>query len=159
VQGSQADIAPALKDRTGSGVRGKEAFLRKLLVTGQMALALLLLISASLFWRTLANLENTGPGFSIERLMAFSVDPSMNGYSDERTKDFFRRLTDDLQALPGIKAVGLSTMPILQGYGWTNPVIAEGYSADPGQDQPALLDEISPNLFTTLGVPIVAGRD
>jgi predicted permease len=159
VQSSQAHIAPTLKDRTGSAVGGKQVFLRKLLVSGQMALALLLLIGASLFLRTLANLENTGPGFSTEHLMAFSVDPSLNGYTDERTKHFFRRLTDDLQALPGVSSVGLSTMPILQGYGWTNPIIAEGYSADPGQDQPAILDEISPNLFTTLGVPIVAGRD
>lgn len=159
IQSSQAGIAPTLKDRTGSGVGGKQVLLRKLLVSGQMALALLLLIGASLFLRTLVNLENTGPGFSTEHLMAFSVDPSLNGYTDERTKDFFRRLTDDLQALSGVSSVGLSTMPILQGYGWTNPVIAEGYSSDPGQDQPAILDEISPNLFTTLGVPIVAGRD
>ena len=159
IQGSRADIAPTLKERMGSAVGGKQVFVRKLLVSGQMALALLLLIGASLFLRTLANLENTGPGFSAEHLLAFNVDPSLNGYTDERTKDFFRRLTDDLQALPGVNSVGLSTMPILQGYGWTNPVIAEGYSADPGQDQPPILDEISPSLFTTLGVPIVAGRD
>jgi predicted permease len=159
IQSSQPDIAPTLKDRTGSAVGGKQVFLRKLLVSGQMAVALLLLIGASLFLRTLANLENTGPGFSTEHLMAFSVDPSLNGYTDERTKDFFRRLTDDLQALSGVSSVGLSTMPILQGYGWTNPVIAEGYSADPGQDQGPIIDEISPNLFTTFGVPIVAGRD
>jgi predicted permease len=159
IQSSQADIAPTLKDRTGSGVGGKQVFLRKLLVSGQIALALLLLTAASLFLRTLVNLENTGPGFSTEHLMAFSVDPSLNGYTDERTKDFFRRLTDDLQTLSGVSSVGLSTMPILQGYGWTNSVVAEGYSADPGQDQPAILDEISPNLFTTLRVPILAGRD
>jgi predicted permease len=159
IQSSQADIAPTLNDRTGSAVGGKQVFLRKVLVSGQMALALLLLVGASLFLRTLTNLENTGPGFSPEHLMAFSVDPSLNSYTDDRTKDFFRRLTDDLQALPGVNSVGLSTMPILQGYGWTNPVIAEGYSADPGQDEPPILDEISPSLFTTLGVPIVAGRD
>jgi predicted permease len=159
IQGSQADIAPTLKDRTGSVAGGRQVFLRKLLVSGQMALALLLLIGASLFLRTLANLENTGPGFSAEHLMAFSVDPSLNGYTDERTKDFFHRLTDDLQALPGVSSVGLSTMPILQGYGWSNPVIAEGYSADSGQEQRPICDMISPKLFTTLGVPIVAGRD
>src|SRR5579859_974414 len=159
IQGSRAGIAPTLKDRAGSAAGGKQVFLRKLLVSGQMALAVLLLIGASLFLRTLANLENTGPGFPTEHLMAFTVDPSLKGYTDERTKDFFRRLTDDLQALPGVSSVGLSSMPILQGYGWTNPVIAEGYSADPGQEQRPICDMISPKLFTTLGVPIVAGRD
>ena len=156
IQNSQADIVPTLKDRT---VGGKQVFLRKLLVSGEMALALLLLIGASLFLRTLANLENTGPGFSTEHLMAFSVDPSLNGYVNDRAKDFFRRLNDDLQALPGVSSVGLTTIPILQGRGWSNPVIAEGYSADPGQDQRPICDMISPKLFTTLGVPIVAGRD
>ena len=159
IQGSRAGIAPTLKDRAGSAAGGKQVFLRKMLVSGQMALALLLLIGASLFLKTLANLENTGPGFSAEHLMAFSVDPSLNGYTDKRTKDFFRRLTHDLQALPGVSSVGLSTMPILQGNGWSNPVIAEGYSADPGQEQRPICDMISPKLFATLGVPIVAGRD
>ena len=159
IQGSKADIAPTLKDRMGSAAGGKQVFLRKLLVSGQMALALLLLIGASLFLRTLANLENAGPGFSTEHLMAFSIDPSLNGYSDERTKDFFRQLTEDLHALPGVSSAGLSTMPILQGHGWSNPVIAEGYSADPGQEQQPICDMISPKLFATLGVPIVAGRD
>jgi predicted permease len=157
IRSSQAEIAPTLKDRGGSG--GKQVFLRKLLVGGQMALALLLLISASLFLRTLANLEGSGPGFPTEHLMAFNVDPSLNGYTDERARDFFRRLTDELQTLPGVSSVGLSTMPILQGYGWSNPVIAEGYSADFGQEQRPICDEISPHLFTTLGLPIVAGRD
>ena len=159
IQGSQADIAPTLKDGAGSVAGGRQVFLRKLLVSGQMALALLLLTGAILFLRTLANLEVSGPGFSTEHLMAFSVDPSLNGYVDDRAKDFFRRLTDDLQALPDVSSVGLSTMPILQGHGWSNPVIAEGYSADSGQQQRPICDMVSPKLFTTLGVPIVAGRD
>jgi predicted permease len=159
MQSSGPDVALALNDRTGAGAGGKQVFLRKLLVAGQIALALLLLVGASLFLRTLANLERTGAGFSTERLVTFRVDPSLNGYGDERTKDFFRQLTEDLQTLPGVSSVGLSTMPFLQGYGWSNPVIAEGYVTDPGQEQPAIINEISPNLFTTLGVPILAGHD
>ena len=81
-QSSQADIAPTLKDRAGSVAGGR----RKLLVSGQMALALLLLIGATLFLRTLASLEGSGPGFSTEHLMAFTVDPSLNGYADDRAK-------------------------------------------------------------------------
>ena len=158
-QSSQADITSNLKDRAGSVAGGKQVALRKMLVSGQMALALLLLIGATLFLRTLANLESSGPGFSTEHLMAFSVNPSLNGYVNDRAKDFFRRLADDLQALPGVSSVGLSTMPLLQGYGWNNALIAEGYSADAGQEQRAVCDMISPKLFGTLGVPIVAGRD
>ena len=159
IQGSKADIAPTLKDRAGSGAGGKQVFLRKLLVSGQVALGLSLLIGATLFLRTLANLQGSGPGFSTEHLMVFQIDPSLSGYADARAKDFFRRLTDELQALPGVRSVGLSTMPLLQGYGWTNPVIAEGYAGDPGQEQRPIFDEISPKLFSTFELPIVAGRD
>ena len=159
IQGSQADIAPTLKDRGGSAEGGRQVFLRKLLVSGQMALALLLLIGATLFLRTLANLQNSGPGFSTEHLTAFTVDPSLNGYVNDRAKDFFRRLNDNLQSLPGVTSVGLSTMPLLQGHGWDNPIIAEGYSGDPGQEQRPICDMISPKLFATLGVPIIAGRE
>ena len=112
IQSSQADVAPNLKDRAGSGAGGKQVLLRKVLVSGQMALALLLLIGATLFLRTLANLQNSGPGYSTEHLMAFTIDPSLNGYVGDRAKDF-RRLNDDLQAPPGVTSVGL-TMPMLQ---------------------------------------------
>jgi predicted permease len=159
MQSSRADAASTLNDRAGSGAGGKQVFLRKLLVSGQMALALLLLIGATLFLRTLANLEVSGPGFSTEHLMAFSIDPSLNGYVNDRAKEFFRRLTDGLQTVPGVSSVGLSTMPMLQGRSWSNPVIAEGYTGDPGQEQRPICDMISPKLFTTLGVSIVAGRD
>jgi predicted permease len=159
IQGSQADPASNLKDRAGSPAGAKQAFLRKVLVSGQMALALLLLIGASLFSRTLANLKNSGPGFSTEHLLAFTINPSLNGYVDDRAKDFFRRLADDLRTVPGVSSVGLSTMPLLQGYGWSNPIIAEGYSADLGQEQTPICDMISPNLFATLGVRVLAGRD
>jgi predicted permease len=159
IQGSRADIAPSLNDRVGSEAGGKQVLLRKLLVAGQVALALLLLIGASLFLRTLTNLETSGPGFSTEHLVTFRVDPSLNGYTDESTKDFFRRLTEELQKLPAAGSVGLSTMPFLEGYGWSNPVIAEGYVTDPGQEQPATVSEIGPNLFKTLDVPILSGRD
>jgi predicted permease len=159
IQGSRTDLAPTLKDRAGSDLGARQLLLRKLLVTCQVTLSLLLLIGANLFLRTLANLKGPGAGFHTERLMAFRVDPTLNDYADDRAKDFFRRLTEGLQVLPGVSSVGLSTMPFLEGYGWSNPVIAEGYSADPGQDQQPVLNEIGPDLFTTLGVPILAGRD
>lgn len=159
IHSSRADVAPTLKDQAGSVVGSGSVLARKLLVGAQITLSLLLLVGAGLFLRTLTNLESHGAGFPTERLMAFSIDPSLNGYSDERAKTFYRQLTEDLEATPGIRSVGLSTMPILQGYGWQIPVIAEGYDAKPGQDQEPVLDKVSGNYFATLGVPILAGRD
>jgi predicted permease len=159
IHSSRANVAPTLKDQAGPVLGGGSVLARKLLVAAQITLSLLLLIGAGLFVRTLRNLQSQGPGFSTERLMAFSLDPSLNGYSDDRAKIFYRQLTEDLKTTPGITSVGLSTMPILEGYGWQNPVIAEGYQAKSGQEQQPVLNEVSPNYFATLGVPILAGRD
>jgi predicted permease len=157
IKGSRTEIAPTLKDRAGA-VAGGSMLPRKLLVGTQVALSLLLLVGAGLFVRTLRNLERLGPGFPTDHLLSFSIDPSLSGYSDERTKSFYRELSTNLEAMPGISSVGLSTMPVLAGYAWENPVSAEGYDAKPGQDQP-VLSLVSPNYFATLGIPILAGRD
>jgi predicted permease len=157
IHSSRAEVAPTLKDQAGSVVSGG-MLMRKLLVGSQVALSLLLLVGAGLFVRTLRNLQSLGPGFSTDRLITFSVDPSLNGYSDERTKAFYQRLTEVLEATPGIDSVGLSTMPVLQGYAWENPVVVEGIEMRSTLDQP-ILSEVSPNYFSTLGIPIFAGRD
>ena len=72
---------------------GGNVLLGKVLVAAQVTLSLLLLIGAGLFLRTLTNLRDLGPGFNPERLVGFSIDPGLNGYTDARTKLFYQRLT------------------------------------------------------------------
>jgi len=157
IKGSRTEIAPTLKDR-GGAVVGGSMLVRKLLVGTQVALSLLLLVGAGLFVRTLRNLERLGPGFPTDHLLSFNVDPSLSGYSDERSRSFYQQVTSSLEATPGVASVGLSTMPVHQGFAWENPVSAEGYDAKPNQDQP-VLSEVSPNYFATLGIPVLAGRE
>jgi hypothetical protein len=87
LRGSHTEIAPAITERFVSGTTGSLA-LRRTMVGVQVALSLLLLVGAGLFVRTLRNLENQGPGFPTEHLLTFSIDPSLNGYSDEQTENF-----------------------------------------------------------------------
>jgi predicted permease len=159
IQGSRADIAPTLKDQAGSVVSGGNVALRKALVTAQVALSLLLLIGAGLFLRTLDNLRDLGPGFSAERLVGFNIDPSLNGYSVERGKNFYLRLTDELASTPGVQSVGLASMRILEGGEWDSSMTVEGYTARADQNPQPYMNSISPNYFATLGVPILQGRD
>jgi predicted permease len=159
IQSARADVAPTLKDQAGAVVGGGNVMLRKMLVAAQVTLSLLLLIGAGLFLRTLTNLRNLGPGFSPERLVGFNVDPSLNGYADERTKTFYQRLVDDLQSTPGVTSVGLASMRILEGDEWGSSMTVEGYAAKPGNGPEPFMNSISPNYFATLGIPIVSGRD
>ena len=159
IHSSRADVAPTLKDQAGSVVSGGNVVMRKVLVAAQVTLSLLLLIGAGLFLRTLNNLRDLGPGFSSERLVGFNLDPSLNGYSVERCKSFYRRLTDELGATPGVQSVSLAGVRILEGDEWDSSMTAEGYSARADQSPEPYMNIISPNYFTTLGVPILQGRD
>src|SRR6266481_3706506 len=130
------------------------------LVFAQVTLSLLLLVGAGLFVRSLANLRNLGPGFSPERLVGFQIDPSLNGYTPERLKVFYPQMTDVLSAIPGVRAVGLASMRILEDNEWDSSMSVEGFSpAKPDEHAEPYMNAISPNYFATLGVPIVAGRD
>jgi predicted permease len=159
LQSARADVAPTLKDTAGAVLGGGNVLLRKGLVAAQVTLSLLLLIGAGLFLRTLTNLRDLGPGFNPERLVGFGIDPSLNGYTDARTKLFYQRLTENLQATPGVSSVGLASVRILDGGEWDSSMTVEGYAAKPGHGPEPFMNSVSPNYFATMGVPIVAGRD
>jgi predicted permease len=156
VRGSRTEITLSLKDRSGALSAGGIS-LRRMLVGIQVALSLLLLVGAGLFVRTLRNLQTLGPGFPTDHLLTFTINPSLNGYSDEETKSFYERLNVNLQTMPGVASVGFSTMPLLKGYAWQNAVLGKDFEGAPIEEQP-VLSEVGPDYFATLGIPIIAGR-
>jgi predicted permease len=160
LQSTRPDVGRTLKDQAGAVVGGGHGRLRNALVVTQVALSLLLLIGAGLFLRSLKNLSNLGPGFSAERLVGFNIDPSLNGYTSQRLNSFYQQLTDNLGAIPGVKSVAVASMRIMEDNEWDSGLTAEGYSPTKPDDHPqAYMNQIGPGYFTTLGVPIVAGRD
>jgi predicted permease len=156
VRSSRTQITPSLGDRSGALSAGGIS-LRRVLVTIQMSLSLLLLVGAGLFIRTLRNLENVGPGFPTDHLLTFTTSPTLSGYSYEETKSYYQRLNINLQAMPGVASVALSSMPILRGFAWQNAVLGKDFEGTPIEQQP-VLSQVNPNYFATLGIPVVAGR-
>src|SRR5713226_2897840 len=119
LQCTRPDVAPTLKDQVGGiGGGGAQVRFRKALVAMQVTLSLLLLVGAGLFIRSLRNLRDLGPGFPAENLVAFNIDPTLNGYDVERTKAFYRQLSDEINAIPGMRSVGLANMRILEDNEW-----------------------------------------
>jgi predicted permease len=161
LQTTKPNVAGTLKDQAGAVVGGGGNHrLRKGLVVVQVTLSLLLLVGAGLFVRSLANLRNLGPGFSPERLVAFQIDPSLNGYTPERLRIFYPQLSDALSSIPGARSVGLASMRILEDNEWDSGMSVEGFTpAKPDEHAQPYMNAIGPNYFATLGVPIVAGRD
>jgi predicted permease len=161
IETTKPDVGRTLKDQAGAVVGGRgQAGLKKALVVAQVSLSLLLLIGAGLFLRTLSNLSNLGPGFPVERLIGFNIDPTLVGYKTEQMKPFYQRLSDTLAATPGVQAVSLAEVRILEDNEWDSSMTVEGYSpAKEGEHAEPFMNRISPGYFATLGVPIVNGRD
>jgi len=150
--------ALALKSASGIASKGQVRF-RQLLVTTQVALSLVLLIAAGLFARSLTNLLRLNPGFRAERLLAFSINPRLSGYSNSGTVALFERIQDRLTTLPGVVSVAAAQLTPLGNNNMSTSITAEGYQASEDEDTQCELNLISPGYFQTMGVPLVAGRE
>jgi putative ABC transport system permease protein len=159
VQASKPNVTTDLRgDAIVSRTGGRGWTLRDALVAGQMAVTVLLLIVAALLTRSLVAAQRTNPGFAVKRLAVVSTDTSMLRYSDERSRQFYDQAIAKIAALPSVDSVALATRVPLQ----LNPNTWEIWI--PGRHRPGDHGEtvevttVSPEYFTTMGIPIVAGR-
>ena len=152
-------VAHTLKDEAASVVGGSGGRLRRGLVVAQVALSLLLLVGAGLFARSLQNLRALDPGFQADRLVSFSVNPSLSGYDGARVQAFAVRVQEELAALPGVTSAAHSTGRLMTNSAWRRTVKVEGKERRDGEDWSPQNSLIGPGFFDTVGVPLLAGRD
>ncbi|HTP33342.1 MAG TPA: ABC transporter permease [Candidatus Acidoferrales bacterium] len=159
LQSTRPELAGTLKDQAGSVVGGTAVGLRKALVVAQVALSLLLLIGAGLFAQSLNNVKGISAGFQTENLLSFAVNPTINGYPMERSREFYRQLQERLEQIPGVSGVTLCIMALLDGNEWDSTVTVEGYTTKQGEWIDPHMQFVSTGYFATLGVPVLLGRD
>src|SRR4051812_13766907 len=160
VRASRPDPWTTLKDTIGSiAGAGGSLFLRKGLVTAQVALSFLLLFGAGLFVRSLQNLKTTDTGVALDNLVTFQLSPSLSGYDDLRGTVFYRQLLERVRSMPGVTSAAMATVPILSGDEWDNSMAVEGHQAKDGEDMQMFMNAVSPDYFKTLKIPLLEGRD
>ncbi len=133
--------------------------LRRILIVAQVAFTAVLLIGAGLFARTLINLEHANLGLNLSHLLQFSVSPDLNGYSLAQTQRFADSARQEIAALPGVRSVALSSMPIFSNDDWSSNITPEGYAMRPSEDPNVQYDYVSPGYFSTMEIPLLAGRE
>ena len=157
---SRPDPWTTLKDTIGSIAGGRGSlFVRKGLVTLQVALSFLLLFGAGLFVRSLHNLRSTDTGLALDNLVTFQLSPSLSGYDDQRATLFYESLLERLRAVPGVKAAAFNSVPLLAGDEWDSSMSVEGHRPAEGEDMQAFMNALSPGYFATMQIPILEGRD
>ena len=161
LRASRPDPWKTLKDTVGSiAGAGGSLFLRKGLVTAQVALSFLLLFGAGLFTRSLQNLRSADTGVAEpENLVSFQVSPGLSGYDDARATNFQNQLLERIRAIPGVSAAGASSVAILAGDEWDSTMSVEGHKAADGEDMQAFMNALTPGYFKAMRVPLLAGRD
>ncbi len=162
LQSSRADIVDALKEG-GRGTAGslRQQRFRKLLVGAQVALSVTLLAGASLLIASFVRLSHQDPGFKFDNLWnAFTVMPQAQ-YPDFATRTRFAdELTNKLRATPGLQEVTISSsIPLTGGDGATLYTRPEGNVPPVAERKGAPSNDIMPEWFRTLGIPLLAGRD
>ena len=160
IHSTRPDLVSSLKGQAGqpSGARAAARF-RTSLATAQIALSMALLVSAGLFTKSLMNVSRVDLGVKVDNVIMFGLSPELNGYTPARTKQLFERLEEELAALPGVNGVTSALVPLLGGSNWGNDVAVEGFPAGPDTDTNSRFNEVGPEYFRTLGVPLIAGRE
>jgi predicted permease len=160
IQATRPNVYPTLKDQGSSVIGGfGQIRSRQALVIAQVALSLLLLVGAGLFTRSLMNLRKLDPGFQTSNMVTFAVDASRNGYAPERIRETYQRLQDRLSSVPGVKAAALNNIMLLSGDNDFSGIHVEGYQPKPDDKMQPNFSEISPGYFSTVGMPLLLGRD
>jgi predicted permease len=141
--------------------RGARSRLSQTLLVLQVAISLVLLISAGLFVRSLHNLYAVDVGFNRTELLLFSLDARSAGYKD-KTNQFdrlYRQVAERIGALPGVRSVSYSDIPVLNGWGSTPlKVTIPGLPPPPANDKGAANISVAPDFFQTLEQPMLLGR-
>jgi putative ABC transport system permease protein len=160
LQSTRPDLVPALKSQSGqSSATGSANMFRKSLVTAQVAISLLLLVSAGLFARTLKNLSSIDLGLKVDHLITFSLSPKLNKYTDQAALQLYQQLTERFAAIPGVRLVSAATTPAIAGWNSSANVTVEGYVPSTDEAADSNIDEVGPDYFRTMGTPLIAGRE
>jgi macrolide transport system ATP-binding/permease protein len=154
-------LADTLKTEASAvmGARGR-AWLRSSLVVLQVTLSFLLLVGATLLMQSLSKIRATSPGFSTHVLDTW-IPLSASGYDAPRAKSFQDELIQRVRALPGVEAAAYARVVPLSYRSYSStPIAVDGYEPPAnGQSTDELYNEVSPEYFVTMGIPLISGRE
>jgi putative ABC transport system permease protein len=158
LQAGTVDVHETLKE-TGRGTTGRH-WLRSSLVVVEVATTLVLLIGAGLMIRSFYRLQKVNPGFSYEHLTSFSVSlPEKKYPKDEQREAFFKRLLENMRALPGVEATAAASGLPLGNNGWQTGFVVQGQPIPP-RNQTPLMEAcvVTPDYFRAMNIPLKRGR-
>ena len=157
---TRVDLQSVLKD-AGRATQGNRSRLtgEKAVVVLQVALSTTLLFGTILFTRTLYNLRAQDLGYSPESLLTARIDPIGAGYKGVEVGQIAQRLLEKLRATPGISRASYSDNGLFTGLDSGSRIRVDGFTPSSKKDSMARFDQVGPDYFSTVEIPILLGRE
>jgi len=156
LRATSLDLASSLKQNRRT--TGAVSRLSKALIVVQVALSLLLLIGATLFIRTLYNLQHVDLGFNEENLLLFKLQPRQGGYEDKRLMDFYQQLFARLDHLPEVRSATFGNVPLIAADNWINDILLPGETETTTNQHETNRQVARENYLETMEIPLLRGR-
>jgi predicted permease len=163
LQATRVDLVSSLKDtRAGQPrLRWRGALmaigLSQILVVGQVAICVLLLVAAGLFIRTLSNLNSIQLGFNRENVLLFSVDAKQAGYRDQALVRYYQNLQSRLASMPGVRSATATSYAMVSESMSSRGAHVPG--VNPGKERSVAVLGVAGSFFETMQIPILLGRE
>ncbi len=162
---SRVDLASAMRAHArsvtsgGGGGRGMRLSLGQLLIAGQVALSLVLLVGSALLVRSLQQIQRVDTGLDRDHLLIVDLDKTARGYNGERTVNLTRDLTERITRIPGVVAVSFSQNGIFSGTESATSLQVTGFVARTAEDSTAYFDHVGPGSVHAIGGRLLQGRE
>jgi predicted permease len=145
--------------RSALGGHSHSAVVRRILIGGQVALSVVLLVAGGLFLKAFSRAQSANLGFNPNHMLLVFVDPSLQGYKDVRAMHLNQQILERVAALPGVTSATLATnVPFLSGAGWDLSI--DGYTSPGGEKfVDTSTNQIGPGYFATMQIPMLSGRE
>ena len=154
LRATRIKLAASMKEQGMANETISRSLLSRILIASQIALSLVLLVAASLFGRTLRNLQNLDLGFQRQNIAILQIDPASVGYSGQRLRIFYDHLLERTRTLSGVRSAALAAM---------TPISNTMRGLMVGDVEHTTLsmvyNSVSSGYFATMGIPLLAGRD
>jgi predicted permease len=165
LRASRVDLASAMRAQSPSvagsttGLRGERIPVAKLLIAGQVALSVVLVIGAAMLVRSLRNVQETDVGMDRDHLVIVDLDVGARGYQGDRLASLVHTLRGRIGSVPGVAAVTFSENGIFSGTESSTTIEVPGFTARTPDDTTIAYDVVGPGYATTIGAKLIAGRD
>ena len=161
LQTDKIDLASSMKMESAGVVGGRgRAWIRSGLVLVQVSLSFILLVGTGLLMQSLLTIRGTDPGFNARGVQYTGIDLVALSYTPARAQTFQDELLERVHALPGVESAAFARMiPLSYVSSATAPIVVDGYTPPPEESPTVDYNEVGPDYFVTMGIPLAAGRE